>query len=62
MEARFSSLLERVEGGVSCQNKEGREGRRLVAGVIVVTNLLSSTLCLGPCETPMKILNRPLPT
>ena len=58
MEASY--LLERVEDGVGYQHKEGREGRRLVMGVGMVINLLLDTLCQGCCETPMRILSRPL--
>lgn len=60
METSYYNLLERVEDGVSYQNKEGREGRRLVMRVNMVINMLLGTLCQGCCETPMKILNRPL--
>lgn len=58
MEASFSSLPEKAS--VTYQNKEGREGRRLVMGVDVVRNLLLDTLGQGCCEIPMKILSKPL--
>lgn len=60
MEASFSSLLKKADGGISYQNQEVRDGRKLVTGIDVVINFLLGILCLGCCETPMKILNRPL--
>lgn len=58
MEASFSSSPGKAR--VSSQNKEGREGRRLVMGVDVVRSLLSDTQGQGCCEIPMKIPSKPL--